>query len=86
MDEEQFQVDHPNAVWVTEITYIRTWEGWLFATAVVQLLGQRSGRVLLQLTEARADLFDFIEMFHNPKRCPSGHLAAVSPNSASTAL
>jgi transposase InsO family protein len=25
-----FDVIRPNKIWVTDITYIRTWEGWLY--------------------------------------------------------
>ena len=28
--KRQFNVEKPNRVWVTDITYIRTWEGWLY--------------------------------------------------------
>ena len=28
--ERQFQPDRPNAVWVADITYLRTGEGWLY--------------------------------------------------------
>jgi putative transposase len=27
--KRQFDVSHQNRAWVTDITYIRTWEGWL---------------------------------------------------------
>jgi putative transposase len=27
--EQNFTVDGPDKVWVTDITYIRTWQGWL---------------------------------------------------------
>lgn len=29
--QRQFSVDAPNIHWVTDITYVRTYEGWLFA-------------------------------------------------------
>jgi len=28
--QRQFDVKEPNRVWVTDITYIRTYEGWLY--------------------------------------------------------
>ena len=28
--QRQFDVARPNKAWVTDITYIRTWEGWLY--------------------------------------------------------
>lgn len=33
--QRQFTVDAPNKVWVTDITYIRTWQGWLYLAVVV---------------------------------------------------
>jgi putative transposase len=35
--QRQFNVDVPNKVWVTDITYIRTWHGWRHLGAVVDL-------------------------------------------------
>ena len=32
-----FTVDAPNKVWVTDITYIRTWQGWLYLAVVLDL-------------------------------------------------
>ncbi len=35
--EQDFDVVAPNLVWVTDITYIRTWEGWLYLAVVLDL-------------------------------------------------
>ena len=35
--ERQFNVSEPNKVWVTDITYIRTYEGWLYLAVVLDL-------------------------------------------------
>jgi putative transposase len=32
--ERQFQPAAPNVLWVADITYLRTWEGWLYLAAV----------------------------------------------------
>jgi putative transposase len=32
--ERRFRPDHPNALWVADVTYLRTWEGWLYLAAV----------------------------------------------------
>ena len=34
---QNFDVKAPNTVWVTDITYVRTWEGWLYLAVVVDL-------------------------------------------------
>ena len=53
--ERQFDVTEPNKVWVTDITYIRTHEGWLYLAVVLDLfsrhvigwsMGQRIDREL----------------------------------------
>jgi len=124
--ERQFDVTEPNKVWITDITYIRTHEGWLYLAVVLDLfsrhvigwsMGQRIDRELaisallmavwrrrpeqevlvhsdqgsqfssydwqdflrenrerirrktyVDREEARQDVFDYIEMFYNPKR------------------
>jgi putative transposase len=35
--KRQFTVERPDAAWVTDITYIRTWEGWLYLAVVMDL-------------------------------------------------
>jgi transposase InsO family protein len=35
--DRQFQVPAPNQVWVADITYIRTFEGWLYLAAIMDL-------------------------------------------------
>lgn len=37
----QFQVDHPNRVWVADLTYIRTRQGWLYLAAVMDLYSRK---------------------------------------------
>lgn len=37
----QFTVSHPNRVWVADITYIRTGEGWLYLAAVLDLYSRQ---------------------------------------------
>ena len=39
--QRQFDVTAPNRVWVTDITYIRTHEGWLFLAAVLDLFSRQ---------------------------------------------
>lgn len=39
--KRQFDVKEPNNTWVTDITYIRTYEGWLYLAVVVDLFSRR---------------------------------------------
>ena len=39
--DRQFDVDRPNAAWVTDITFIRTYEGWLYLAVVVDLFSRQ---------------------------------------------
>ena len=36
-----FTVQRPNTAWVTDITYVRTWEGWLYLAVVIDLYSRR---------------------------------------------
>lgn len=39
--QQQFHVAEPNQVWVTDITYIRTYEGWLYLAVVLDLFSRQ---------------------------------------------
>jgi len=39
--DRQFEVDAPNTVWVTDITYIGTHEGWSYLAVVIVLFSRR---------------------------------------------
>lgn len=39
--QQQFDVSEPNKVWVTDITYIRTHEGWLYLSVVLDLFSRQ---------------------------------------------
>ena len=47
-----FDVDAPNAAWVTDITYIATLEGWLYLAVILDLF---SGRVVGYAMSERID-------------------------------
>lgn len=38
--QRQFTVVWANQVWVTDITYIRTWQGWLYLAVVIDLFAR----------------------------------------------
>lgn len=37
----EFTVDAPDKVWSTDITYVRTWEGWMYLAVVIDLFSRR---------------------------------------------
>ena len=39
--DRQFEVDAPDRVWVTDITYIKTHEGWSYLAVVIDLFSRR---------------------------------------------
>ncbi|MGH2867326.1 MAG: IS3 family transposase, partial [Solirubrobacteraceae bacterium] len=39
--ERQFRPEAPNVLWVADITYLRTWEGWLYLAAVQDAYSRR---------------------------------------------
>ena len=38
--QRQFTMSHLNRAWVTDITYIRTWQGWLYLAVVMDLFSR----------------------------------------------
>jgi putative transposase len=39
--QRQFAVGEPDRAWVTDITYLRTWEGWLYLAVVLDLYSRQ---------------------------------------------
>jgi putative transposase len=39
--KRDFAVSKANSVWVTDITYVRTWEGWLYLAVVMDLFSRK---------------------------------------------
>ena len=39
--KQNFDVQYPNEAWVTDITYVRTFEGWLFLAVVIDPYSQQ---------------------------------------------
>lgn len=39
--QREFTVTRPNKAWVTDITYIRTWQGWLYLAVVMDLFSRK---------------------------------------------
>jgi putative transposase len=39
--ERRFRAEHPNLLWVADITYLRTWSGWVYAALVIDVFSRR---------------------------------------------
>jgi putative transposase len=39
--QREFTVAKPDQIWVTDITYLRTWQGWLYLAVVLDLYSRR---------------------------------------------
>jgi len=60
--QRQFFIGEPDHAWVTDITYIRTWEGWLYLAAVMDLHSRKIIGWSMQPTLARELVLDALLM------------------------
>jgi len=60
--QREFTVEHPYRAWVTHITYIRTWQGWLYLAVVMDLFTRKVVGWSMKPTLARALVLDAILM------------------------
>ncbi len=60
--QRQFSVDQPDFAWVTDITYIWTWEGWLYLAVVMDLHSRMIIGWSMQPTLARDIVLDALLM------------------------
>lgn len=58
----EFTVADPDQAWVTDITYIRTWQGWLYLAVVVDLFARRVVGWSMKPTLAREIVLDALLM------------------------
>ena len=59
---QQFTVAQPNQIWVTDITYIRTWQGWLYLAVVLDLYARKVVGWSMQPTLAKELVLDALLM------------------------
>lgn len=58
----QFSVQAPDQAWVTDITYLRTWQGWLYLAVVIDLYSRRVVGWSMKPTLARELALDALLM------------------------
>jgi putative transposase len=69
--QRKFDVASPNKAWVTDITYIRTWQGWLYLAAVMDLFSRKIVGWSTRPTIARELVLDAVLMAVRRRR-PGG--------------
>ncbi|CAB5673665.1 Integrase core domain [Delftia tsuruhatensis] len=37
----QFRAERPNQLWVSDFTYVSTWQGWVYVASVVDVFSRR---------------------------------------------
>jgi putative transposase len=60
--QREFTVARADIVWVTDITYIRTWQGWLYLAVVVDLYSRKVVGWSMKPTLARELVLDALVM------------------------
>ncbi len=60
--QREFTVDQPDQVWVTDITYIRTWRGFLYLTVVMDLYSRKIVGWSMKTSLAREIVIDALLM------------------------
>jgi putative transposase len=71
--QRQFTATQPDRAWVTDITYIRTWQGWLYLAVVMDLFSRRIVGWAARATIARELVLEVVLMAVR-KRRPRGTL------------
>ncbi len=41
MVNRQFKAERPNQLWVSDFTYVSTWQGWLYVAFVIDVFARR---------------------------------------------
>jgi putative transposase len=73
--DRQFEVAEPNAVWVADITYIPTREGWVYLAAVEDLFSRRVVGWSMDATMTSRLVVDALAMAVSSRRPGEGVLA-----------
>lgn len=60
--QREFTVARPDQAWVTDITYIRTWQGWLYLAVVLDLYARKVVGWSMKPTLARELVLDALMM------------------------
>ena len=70
--ERDFETDGPNQVWVTDITYVWTHEGWLYLDAILDLFSRRVVGWAMSTSLDRGLALDALQMALQSRQPPPG--------------
>jgi transposase InsO family protein len=68
----RFETNAPNKVWVTDITYVWTWEGWLYLAAILDLYSRRVVGWAMSESLSRQLALDALDMALATRAPPRG--------------
>jgi len=54
----QFKASRPNELWVSDFTYVSTWQGWLYVAFVIDVYGRDDQRVVQGRTDTQASALE----------------------------
>lgn len=72
--KQQFTADRPNQIWLADITYVATAEGWLYLAGVLDLYSRRIVGWSMQPTLNRKLVLAALHMALKQRRPPAGLL------------
>ena len=75
--DRQFTVAAPNRAWVCDITYIPTWEGWLYLATVQDLFSRKIVGWSMQPRMTRQLVIDALQMAVDRRRPERGLLSRI---------
>src|SRR5690606_29364090 len=67
----QFKADRPNQLWVSDFTYVSTWQGWLYVAFIVDVFARRIVGWRVSTTMQTDFVLDALEQALHDRR-PSG--------------
>jgi putative transposase len=77
--QRRFTATRPNTAWVTDITYIKTWQGWLYLAVVMDLFSRMIVRWAATPTIHRELVLNAVLMAVRRRR-PRGTLIRIYKN------
>jgi len=70
--ERNFETKAPNEAWVTDVTAIWTWEGWVYLAAIIDLFGRRVVGWAVSDNNDTALVLDALNRAQNARKPPPG--------------